>query len=161
MLLKTLFFKKRFMRYLCTNCNYVYDESLGDSVDFIDEHTLFDNLGEDFVCPVCAAEKDDFFMIKEEVNYIWDTMSSLETEHFIDIYIEDDFLEVSVPNHSNIKDHRISEISLFDDDGELLETIFISTQNKIEANFDISFLDEFEIRIRCSSHWVWWRKISR
>lgn len=44
------------MQYKCAICGYIYDEEV--------EGTLFKDLGEDFVCPMCGAPKSLF----EEVN---------------------------------------------------------------------------------------------
>lgn len=37
------------MKYVCTVCGYVYDEEA--------EGVAFDDLPEDWTCPVCGAEK--------------------------------------------------------------------------------------------------------
>lgn len=39
-------------KYICSVCGYVYDEET--------EETLFNDLPEDFVCPVCGVGKDQF-----------------------------------------------------------------------------------------------------
>lgn len=38
-------------KYVCSICNYVYDEASG---------TKWDDLNEDWICPICAASKDAF-----------------------------------------------------------------------------------------------------
>lgn len=48
------------MRWICTNCGYVYDEASGDSASGIAPGTRFGDLPEDWVCPVCYAAKDRF-----------------------------------------------------------------------------------------------------
>ena len=40
------------MKYLCKVCGYIYDEEK--------EGTKFDELPQDWLCPVCAAPKDEF-----------------------------------------------------------------------------------------------------
>ena len=40
------------MKYLCEICGYIYDEEK--------ENIKFDELPEDWVCPICNASKDDF-----------------------------------------------------------------------------------------------------
>jgi len=47
------------MKYECI-CGYVYDETAGDSDIGISPGTKWDDLPEDFVCPVCGAGKDHF-----------------------------------------------------------------------------------------------------
>ncbi len=46
-------------KYECP-CGYVYDPEEGDYKNKIDEGTLFDDVGEDWVCPLCKAEKEFF-----------------------------------------------------------------------------------------------------
>lgn len=48
------------MKYECTVCGYVYDEELGDPENGIAPGTRFEDLPEDFVCPLCGVGKDDF-----------------------------------------------------------------------------------------------------
>ena len=47
-------------RYLCTICNYVYDPEKGDPENGVNPGTRFEDLPNDWVCPVCGAEKDMF-----------------------------------------------------------------------------------------------------
>lgn len=47
-------------KYRCTICGYVYDEDKGDSEHNIPAGTKFENLPEDWYCPVCGASKDQF-----------------------------------------------------------------------------------------------------
>lgn len=48
------------MRYICNVCGYVYDEELGDPDNGIEPGTKWDELPEDFVCPLCGVGKDEF-----------------------------------------------------------------------------------------------------
>ena len=50
-------------KFKCTACGYVYDEEAGDPSNGIDPGTLFANLPDDWVCPVCGTEKEDFIEI--------------------------------------------------------------------------------------------------
>jgi len=47
-------------KYVCGICGYVYDPAEGDSEGNISAGTSFEDLPEDWVCPVCGAGKDDF-----------------------------------------------------------------------------------------------------
>jgi len=47
-------------RYLCTICNYVYDPEKGDPENGVNPGTRFEDLPNDWVCPVCGAEKEMF-----------------------------------------------------------------------------------------------------
>ncbi|MGO9018423.1 MAG: rubredoxin [Syntrophobacteraceae bacterium] len=47
-------------RYVCTVCGYVYDPAAGDPDNGIAAGTKFEDLPDDWVCPVCGAPKEDF-----------------------------------------------------------------------------------------------------
>ncbi len=47
-------------RYTCTVCGYVYDPAIGDPDGKIKPGTPFEELPENWVCPVCGAGKDKF-----------------------------------------------------------------------------------------------------
>lgn len=47
-------------KYTCTVCGYVYDPEKGDPESGIGPGTPFEQLPEDWVCPVCGAGKDEF-----------------------------------------------------------------------------------------------------
>lgn len=48
------------MKYVCSLCGYVYDPADGDPVGDIEPGTAFDDLPDDWTCPVCGAAKEDF-----------------------------------------------------------------------------------------------------
>ena len=48
------------MKYVCIICGYEYDENLGDPENGIDENTDFEELPENWLCPLCGATKEDF-----------------------------------------------------------------------------------------------------
>lgn len=47
----------------CKVCGYVYDPDQGDPVQGIEAGTSFEDLPEDWRCPVCSVSKDDFVEI--------------------------------------------------------------------------------------------------
>jgi len=47
-------------KYTCTVCGYVYDPEEGDPDSGISAGTSFEDLPDDWVCPVCGAGKDAF-----------------------------------------------------------------------------------------------------
>lgn len=51
---------KRMSKWTCILCGYVYDPSKGDPENGIAPGTAFEDLPEDWVCPVCGASKDEF-----------------------------------------------------------------------------------------------------
>ena len=50
--------------YECTVCGYVYDPDEGDPDNGIDPGTAFEDLPDDWVCPVCGASKDQFEIVE-------------------------------------------------------------------------------------------------
>lgn len=47
-------------KYVCNICGWVYDEAMGDPDNGIAPGTAFEDLPDDFVCPLCGVGKDDF-----------------------------------------------------------------------------------------------------
>jgi len=47
-------------KYVCDVCGYVYDPEKGDPDNGIKPGVAFEDLPEDWVCPLCGAEKSDF-----------------------------------------------------------------------------------------------------
>ncbi|HZW49088.1 MAG TPA: rubredoxin [Bacillota bacterium] len=47
-------------KYTCTVCGYVYDEAAGDPDSGIAPGTKWEDLPNDWVCPVCGAAKEMF-----------------------------------------------------------------------------------------------------
>ena len=47
-------------KWTCIVCGYVYDEAVGDPDSGIAPGTKFEDLPDDWVCPVCGVSKDQF-----------------------------------------------------------------------------------------------------
>ncbi|RXJ83439.1 rubredoxin [Arcobacter cloacae] len=47
-------------KYICNVCDYVYDPQIGDADSGFESGTAFEDLPQDWVCPDCAAGKEDF-----------------------------------------------------------------------------------------------------
>jgi rubredoxin len=48
------------MRYICSNCGYIYDPEKGDAAGGIPEGTPFENIPDDWTCPICYKDKSVF-----------------------------------------------------------------------------------------------------
>ncbi len=48
------------MRYICNICGFVYDEELGCPEEGIAPGTAWENVPEDFSCPLCSVGKEEF-----------------------------------------------------------------------------------------------------
>ncbi len=51
-------------KYKCRICNYIYDPELGDPDGGIKQGTPFEEIPDDWVCPVCGAAKSEFERIE-------------------------------------------------------------------------------------------------
>ena len=47
-------------KHVCTICGYVYDPEQGDPDNGVAPGTKWDDVPDDWECPVCGASKDDF-----------------------------------------------------------------------------------------------------
>ena len=47
-------------KYVCTVCGYVYDEATGDPDNGISPGTKWEDVPDDFTCPLCGVGKEDF-----------------------------------------------------------------------------------------------------
>ncbi len=50
--------------YECGVCGYVYDPEVGDPDTGVVAGTSFDDLPDDWQCPVCGAAKDEFYPVE-------------------------------------------------------------------------------------------------
>jgi rubredoxin len=46
--------------WICTSCGFIYDPSEGDPDGGIAPGTSFEDIPDDWFCPVCGARKRDF-----------------------------------------------------------------------------------------------------
>ncbi|MEO0132004.1 MAG: rubredoxin [candidate division WOR-3 bacterium] len=51
---------KTMTKYRCTVCDYIYDPAVGDPESQVPPGTPFEALPENWVCPVCGADKSQF-----------------------------------------------------------------------------------------------------
>ena len=47
-------------KYVCTVCGYIYEEAAGDPYNGVEPGTKWEDVPEDWVCPVCGVGKDQF-----------------------------------------------------------------------------------------------------
>lgn len=51
---------ERMERYVCAPCGYVYDPEAGDPDNGVAPGTAWEDVPEDWVCPVCGLGKEVF-----------------------------------------------------------------------------------------------------
>ena len=47
-------------KYICNVCGYIYDPEEGDPDSDISPGTPFENIPDDWLCPVCGVDKEEF-----------------------------------------------------------------------------------------------------
>ena len=47
-------------KFVCTACGFVYDPAIGDPDSGVNPGTSFEDLPDDWVCPICGVGKDMF-----------------------------------------------------------------------------------------------------
>ncbi|NTU57931.1 MAG: rubredoxin [Chlorobiaceae bacterium] len=47
-------------KWVCVPCGYEYDPAVGDTENGIEPGTAFEDLPDDWVCPVCGVDKSFF-----------------------------------------------------------------------------------------------------
>lgn len=47
-------------KYRCTVCDWIYDPAVGDPDNGVAPGTAFEDIPDDWVCPVCGVGKEDF-----------------------------------------------------------------------------------------------------
>ena len=52
-------------KWVCSVCGWIYDEAAGDPDYDLKPGVAFEDLPEDFVCPMCGVGKDQFEELKE------------------------------------------------------------------------------------------------
>ena len=53
------------MKYVCDICGYVYDPEVGDPDNGVAPGTPWEEVPEDWTCPLCGLYKDAFRAIEE------------------------------------------------------------------------------------------------
>ena len=52
-------------KYICNVCGYIYDPEEGDPDSDISPGTPFENIPDDWLCPVCGVDKEEFEPVEE------------------------------------------------------------------------------------------------
>jgi rubredoxin len=53
------------MKYQCLACEYIYDPAIGDPDSGVAPGTTFEDIPDDWMCPLCGVSKDMFEPITE------------------------------------------------------------------------------------------------
>ena len=55
-------------KYECSVCHWVYDPQVGDPDNGIAPGTPFEDVPEDWTCPLCGVSKEDFDVVEEQLH---------------------------------------------------------------------------------------------
>ncbi len=55
-----LTYRKDMKKYRCEVCDWIFDPAVGDPDGGIAPGTAFEDIPDDWVCPVCGVGKDEF-----------------------------------------------------------------------------------------------------
>ncbi|MGW5063406.1 rubredoxin [Streptomyces sp. NPDC004096] len=53
-------------KWICMSCGDIYDPAEGDPAAGIAPGTAFEDLPDDYICPICGARKSDYEPMVEE-----------------------------------------------------------------------------------------------
>ena len=53
------------IKYECEPCGYIYDSAVGDPDAGIDPETAFEDIPDDWTCPICGLGKDVFVPVED------------------------------------------------------------------------------------------------
>ena len=56
---------KTMEEYKCNTCGFVYDPEVGDPMSGIDPGIPFEDLPDEYICPICGVRKNDFAKLEE------------------------------------------------------------------------------------------------
>ena len=56
---------KPYQKYLCKTCGLIYDEELGDPDSGLAPGTRFEDIPDDWYCPLCLVSKSDFILMPD------------------------------------------------------------------------------------------------
>lgn len=76
-------------KWLCVPCGYIYDENIGDPDSGIAPGTKFEDIPDDWRCPVCFVGKSDFILVEWDIILNDSTITQIK-------YLTQDVIELKV-----------------------------------------------------------------
>lgn len=67
-------------QYLCRACGYIYDEKLGDPDGGLPAGTRFEDIPDDWMCPLCGVRKQDFELLEPDDGCMVQDFAGLSTQ---------------------------------------------------------------------------------
>ncbi len=125
------------VKYLCVPCGYIYDEDLWDPDGGIPPWTKFEDIPDDWVCPVCWVWKKDFIPIYENEE------KEIQSKVIDKTFLTDDVVELVIETEKTLqsKPGQFAKIILQDRDGKFKRAYSIVNQSKNRLTFCIKALE--------------------
>ncbi|NDL66779.1 rubredoxin [Anaerotalea alkaliphila] len=103
-------------KYTCTVCGYVYDEALGDPGNGIAPGTKWEDVPQDWTCPLCGAVKADFEGEEAAVKPVAQEAAAAESDAGGSGELSYGEISALFSNLSKgcVKQYRVEEAELFD-----------------------------------------------
>ena len=57
--------RQKMKKYICIPCGYIYDPEVGDPDSGIAAGTAFEDIPDDWQCPICFVSKDQFEIVED------------------------------------------------------------------------------------------------
>ncbi len=134
------------VKYLCVPCGYIYDEEKWDEDGWIPSWTKFEDIPDDWMCPVCGVWKKDFIPI-----YTGEEEIKIEVEVVDKRFLTDDVVElvIAVSKDISSKVWQFAKFILEDRDGEFKRSYSIVEQD----------WNNLTLCIKALETWRWWKII--
>lgn len=135
-------------KYRCKVCGYIYDPECNGG-------TEFENLSEEYRCPVCGAAKSDFEAVHQKGEEY--TGGEAQEKHVPVIEVNGETVTVKVGSveHPMIEGHYINMIELYDGP-DLLKKEKLQPNQEPKAVFEgISNINNLKAFAYCNLHGVW------
>lgn len=135
-------------KHRCKVCTYIYDPAANNNV-------AFDDLPDDYICPVCGVGKDQFVIIHQLGEEY--TGGEAQEKHVPVIEASNGDVEVkvcSVP-HPMEEAHYITAVELYDG-GDLIKKVELKPGDKPVTTFKgVQFSDNLKALAYCNLHGIW------
>lgn len=139
---------KKTTKYICIPCWYIYDESKWDPDWWIIPGTKFEDIPDNWYCPVCGVGKSDFEPYYEDDNTIFGWyLSKVESFNMLTSDVLE--LKLKLDNDINVLKWQYAILLLNDFDWEFSRAYSIVEENDWILTFWIKLDD----------NWRWWRTL--
>lgn len=122
-------------KYLCVPCWYIYDQKIGDPDSGIAPGTRFEDIPENWVCPVCGVSKKDFVPLSEDMSKTEAISAPVRKITMLNSTTMELVLETSVP--FTVVPWQYARVVLSDGDGTFVRSYSIVNADNSKLTFCI------------------------